>query len=215
MVDPVTHQIRGPMSDRIPGTNDTASDDKAFLRRRMRTLRREHVEALPRSVLALMFSRPPGPVAERVPEGSLVGLYHAATHEVPTRPYASWLYEHGRKLALPWFADKDAPMTFREWENPFVNELVPGPYGVQQPSSDMPEVVPEVLFVPLLGFTSEGDRLGQGGGHYDRWLAAHPGTRAIGLAWDCQKLDAAPREPHDQLLEGVVTPTRFYERAVA
>ena len=68
MVDPVTHQIRDPMSDRIPGTNDTASDDKAFLRRRMRTLRREHVEALPRSVLALMFSRPPGPVAERVPE---------------------------------------------------------------------------------------------------------------------------------------------------
>jgi 5-formyltetrahydrofolate cyclo-ligase len=195
------------MSDRITA----AHDDKAFLRRRLRTLRREHVEALPRSVLALMFMRPPGPVADHVLEGTTVGLYHAALHEAPTLSYAQWLYEHGRKLALPWFADRDAPMIFREWENPFVNSLTPGPFGVSQPPATTAEVVPETLFVPLLGFTSAGDRLGQGGGHYDRWLEAHPDTRAIGMAWDCQKLDAAPREPHDQLLSGIVTPTRFYE----
>lgn len=203
------------MSDRVPGAHDDASDDKAFLRRRLRTLRREHVEALPRSVLALMFLRPPSPVAELVPEGSVVGLYHAATHEAPTLPYARWLFEHGRRLALPWFANRDAAMTFREWENPFINDLSPGPFGVPQPRSEAPEIVPDALFVPLVGFTSSGDRLGQGGGHYDRWLAAHPGTRALGLAWDCQKLDAAPREPHDQILDGVITPTCFYERTPA
>lgn len=196
------------MANRISG----AHDDKAFLRRRLRALRREHVDALPRSVLALMFSRPPGPVANLFPVGSVVGLYHAAIHEAPTLPYAQWLYEHGRKLALPWFADREATMVFREWENPFVNALVPGPFGVPQPPADAPVTVPDNLFVPLLGFTSSGDRLGQGGGHYDRWLEAHPGTLAIGLAWDCQRLDAAPREPHDQLLDAIVTPTRFYER---
>jgi 5-formyltetrahydrofolate cyclo-ligase len=67
-----------------------------------------------------------------------------------------------------------------------------------------------VLFVPVVGFTEDGARLGQGGGHYDRWLAAHPGAVAIGLAWDCQRVDALPVEPHDAPLAAVVTPTRLY-----
>jgi 5-formyltetrahydrofolate cyclo-ligase len=71
-------------------------------------------------------------------------------------------------------------------------------------------VVPDVLFVPLVGFTADGGRLGQGGGHYDRWLEAHPETKAIGLAWDCQLADDLPREPHDRPLLAVVTPTRLY-----
>jgi 5,10-methenyltetrahydrofolate synthetase len=66
-------------------------------------------------------------------------------------------------------------------------------------------------FVPLVGFTADGQRLGQGGGHYDRWLAAHPDTVAIGLAWDMQLADELPTEPHDRPLAAVVTPTRIYE----
>jgi 5-formyltetrahydrofolate cyclo-ligase len=67
-----------------------------------------------------------------------------------------------------------------------------------------------VLFVPLIGFTADGARLGQGGGHYDRWLPEHPGTLTIGLAWDCQLEDTLPHEAHDQPLRAVVTPTRLY-----
>jgi hypothetical protein len=55
-------------------------------------------------------------------------------------------------------------------------------------------VVPEVLFMPLIGFTAKGDRLGQGGGYYDRFLAAHPQTIAIGMAWDVQEVDELPVE---------------------
>ena len=71
-------------------------------------------------------------------------------------------------------------------------------------------MVPDVLFVPLLGFTKNGGRLGQGGGHYDRWLAAHPDTVSIGLAWDAQLVDTMPLQEHDRGLSAVVTPTRFY-----
>lgn len=67
-----------------------------------------------------------------------------------------------------------------------------------------------MLFVPLVGFTAEGARLGQGGGHYDRWLADHPDTTAIGLAWDGQRVDDLPTEAHDIPLAAVVTPTRIY-----
>jgi 5-formyltetrahydrofolate cyclo-ligase len=61
-----------------------------------------------------------------------------------------------------------------------------------------------------VGFTASGARLGQGGGHYDRWLAEHPGTLAVGLAWDAQLCDTLPTEPHDAPLAAVVTPTRIY-----
>ena len=83
-------------------------------------------------------------------------------------------------------------------------------FGIAQPDENAESVVPDVLFVPLVGFTAQGDRLGQGGGHYDRWLAEHPNTVAIGLAWDCQLVEDLPSEPHDVPLSAVVTPTRTY-----
>jgi 5-formyltetrahydrofolate cyclo-ligase len=67
-----------------------------------------------------------------------------------------------------------------------------------------------VAFVPLVGFTAAGERLGQGGGHYDRWLAANPSVLPLGLAWDCQLRGSLPHEAHDCPLRGVITPTRFY-----
>jgi 5-formyltetrahydrofolate cyclo-ligase len=187
-------------------------DHKQKLRAELRALRREHVAALPDATRALLFLRPPAPVAALVPEGTLVGLYHAGPHEAPTRSYAKWLYENGRTLALPWFADRGAPMMFRRWDDPFDDEgLEVGPYQMPQPAADAEEVVPNAVFVPLVGFTAEGARLGQGGGHYDRWLADHPEAVAIGLAWDSQQVDSLPVEPHDRSLRAVVTPTRFYE----
>ena len=71
-----------------------------------------------------------------------------------------------------------------------------------------PVVLPEVLFIPLVGFTASGDRLGQGGGYYDRYLAAHPETIAIGMAWDVQEVPELPTELHDMRLSAIVTPTR-------
>ena len=187
-------------------------DAKQQLRARLRAARRAHVEALPETVRALILLRPPGTVAARVPEGSVVGLYHANSFEAPTASYARWFLENGRQLALPWFADRTAPMAFRAWTDPFDNaDLEPGPWGALQPRADAAELVPDVAFVPLIGFTADGHRLGQGGGHYDRWLADHPATVAIGLAWDAQLCDSLPLEPHDRLLAAIVTPTRFYK----
>ncbi|PEQ11804.1 5-formyltetrahydrofolate cyclo-ligase [Novosphingobium sp. PC22D] len=186
--------------------------DKAKLRKATRIARREHVESLPASLRALMFSRPPRPLVDRIPEGATIGLYYATASEAPTLAYARWLFENGHRLALPWFAERGAAMAFREWDNPFVDDLLePGPYGALQPAADAPALEPEVLFVPLLGFTETCARLGQGGGHYDRWLAAHPDARTYGLAWDCQRLESLPVERHDRALDAVVTPTRFFE----
>lgn len=186
-------------------------DAKTALRKRLKTDRRAAVAALDPRMSALLFLRPPSVLAEIVPAGATIGLYSASPDEAPTLGYAKFFHEIGHRLALPWFAARGSPMAFREWSSPYADDgLEPGPYWMLQPSANGPEVVPHVVFLPLIGFSADGGRLGQGGGHYDRWLAANPQTLAIGLAWDCQLVEDLPREPHDRDLLAVVTPTRVY-----
>jgi 5-formyltetrahydrofolate cyclo-ligase len=187
-------------------------DDKQRLRAKLKKVRSDHVAALPDEVRGLMFLRPPAPVAAMVPEGSVVALYRATPTEAPTRRYAEWFFEHGRTLALPWFGDRDHDMKFRLWLDPHdEGGLEPGPYGMMQPMADAPEILPNTAFIPIVGFTARRDRLGQGGGHYDRWLASNPQAQTIGLAWDCQLVESLPVEGHDIRLDAVVTPTRIYQ----
>ena len=188
--------------------------DKPGLRAHYRKVRREHVAALPEATRRLLFLRPPAPIAALADEGAVVGLYHASADEAPTGSYARWLYENGRFVALPWFAAKDAPMQFRQWLDPYDDSgFEVGPYGALQPPAEVPEVTPSLIFVPMLAFGEGGARLGQGGGHYDRWLALHPDAVAVGLAWDCQYAGALPGEAHDRPMRAVVTPTRYFEGA--
>ena len=187
-------------------------DRKTTLRKDLRARRNAHVLALDPRFRALMFKQPPSPVGALIPAGATIGVYLAGPGEAPATAYARHFHEAGHKIALPWFAHRDAPMTFREWASPWVDDmLVPSPWQrISQPAPDAPEILPDILFVPLVGFTAQGDRLGQGGGHYDRWLAANPAAVPIGLAWDCQLVDDLPRETHDRPLRAVVTPTRIY-----
>ena len=184
---------------------------KDELRKQLLSARRDHVAALPDSMRALVFHRPPGPLLDMVPEGAVIGLYRANPFEAPAASYAKFFLDRGHEIALPRFASRNAPMEFARHSDPFDEEdLEVGPYGLLQPFPDAPVLDPEVLFVPLVGFTAEGQRLGQGGGHYDRWLADRPGATPIGLAWDCQLAEELPVEEHDQLLRAIVTPTRLY-----
>jgi len=187
-------------------------DRKARLRKRLKALRQVHVDALPDQVRALVFHRPPALVADHVPAEAVVGLYFPSGSEAPTQGYARWFQAHGHVIALPRFGGRNAPMTFGQWLDPYDNgDLEDGPFGILQPSDDAAEAFPDILFVPGVAFTPGGERLGQGGGHYDRWLAAHPGVPAFGLAWDCQIVDRLPLERHDARLQGVITPTRFHQ----
>lgn len=195
-----------------PSPPISLADEKAALRKAYRKARADHAASLPQGLRALVLNRPPAPIAAMVPEGATLGLYHPAGAEAPATGWARWFAENGRQIALPWFAARDAAMEFRSWNNPWDEELlVPGPWRALQPKDSDGPVIPDAIVVPLLAFTAAGHRLGQGGGHYDRWLAAHPHVPAIGLAWDCQIAEDLPFEAHDRPLAAVVTPTRIYE----
>ena len=184
---------------------------KRNLRKNLRKARLDHVATLPESVRGLLFRRPPAPIAALVPAGAVIGLYHPTVGEAPTGGYARFFAEAGHALALPRFSDAQEPMEFAIWTDPWGDgDLEVGPYGALQPADDAKSIEPDVLIVPLLGFTASGARLGQGGGHYDRWLADHPDTLAIGLAWDVPELPALPVEAHDRPLAAVITPQRMF-----
>jgi len=200
-----------PFPTIFPAEQGLDFPDKTALRKDLRTRRRDHVAALDPRVKALMFLRPPAALARMVPPGASIGVYAATPDEAPATSYAKFFHEAGHPIALPWFASRDAPMQFRRWDVPWIDEgLEAGPWRALQPPAAAEAIVPDMLFVPLVGFTADGHRLGQGGGHYDRWFEAHPDTLAIGLAWDCQLADALPMEQHDHPLNAVVTPTRLY-----
>ena len=184
---------------------------KSEIRRTLRAARKAHVDALPDSIRGLLFHRPPAPVTAQIAPDAVIGLYHAGPEEAPAHGYARFFHDIGHTIALPHFATRDAAMTFRRHSDPHgQSDLSPGPFGVLQSGSDGEALAPDVLFLPLIGFTATLDRLGQGGGHYDRWLAEHPGVKAIGLAWDAQLCADLPIEPHDRQLDAVITPTRIY-----
>ncbi|MFZ1743874.1 MAG: 5-formyltetrahydrofolate cyclo-ligase [Pontixanthobacter sp.] len=185
--------------------------DKAKLRKQLRAARKKHVAAIPDNIRALLFRQPPTGLANLIPASATIGLYHAAADEAPAGAYARYFAENGHVIALPRFANHTAAMEFAVHSDPFgESDLEQGAFDIMQPHSAMQAVVPEILFVPLLGFTAEGDRIGQGGGHYDRWLGEHPDVLAIGLAWDSQLMETLPLEPHDRSLSAIVTPTRLY-----
>lgn len=112
---------------------------------------------------------------------------------------------HQGPVCLPVVPGKAVPLIFRAWDG---GALVPGPFGTSHPPEDAPLLVPQVLIVPLAGFDRAGNRIGYGGGYYDRSLErlrANGPVTAIGLAFATQELPAIPAEPFDQPLDLVVT----------
>ena len=153
-------------------------------------------------------------VAERVlglPDlaaAETVHLYWSRPDEVGTHAIARTLRAQGVTVALPVVVPGDTP---RLVHRPFDGEdtLIPGPFGVWEPPATAPAVLPgqiDLVLVPGLAFGRDGSRLGYGGGYYDAFLS-ETAARRIGLAWSGALVDAVPAEPHDQLMDGVVTAT--------
>jgi 5-formyltetrahydrofolate cyclo-ligase len=92
-------------------------------------------------------------------------------------------------------------------------ELVPGPFGLAQPSEHAPHVPHDridAVVIPGVAFDEQGTRLGYGGGYYDRLLPMmRPECMRIGVAFDEQVLAHIPAEEHDAFVDVLVTPTRI------
>lgn len=133
--------------------------------------------------------------------GAVVGGYWGLGSEVDVGGLMLALVGRGHLVGLPVTPARGLELTFRRWR-PGVR-MVSGRFGTVWPEGEA--VVPDVLLVPLLGFDARCNRLGYGGGYYDRTIAGLPGVRTIGCAFSVQQVDAVPVLPHDAPLDAVAT----------
>jgi 5-formyltetrahydrofolate cyclo-ligase len=145
------------------------------------------------------------PVARKT-ETSVISVFHSFDTEISTFELFDKLIAEGWTTALPVVIAKNMPLAFRQWAPG--EALVLGRWNIKVPPEDAPEVVPDVLLVPLLAFDRKGFRLGYGGGFYDRTLEklrALKKITAIGVAYAGQEVDAVPHEEFDQRLDWIMT----------
>ena len=138
--------------------------------------------------------------------GAPVSGYWPKGDELDPRPLMARLSERGHPVGLPVVTGRDRPLTFRRWAPEAA--LVPAAFGLLEPEPDQPEVLPDLLLVPLLAFDRNGWRLGYGGGFYDRTVAKLQGAGrplTVGLAYAGQEQARVPHGPTDRPMDWIAT----------
>jgi len=98
-----------------------------------------------------------------------IAVYWPIRGEPDLRSVMSDLHRRGRKILLPVVVEKDAPLVFRIWRPGC--RLSKGMWNIPVPQEDVRDI-PEVIISPVVGIDEAFYRLGNGGGYYDRTLAA-------------------------------------------
>ena len=143
-----------------------------------------------------------------------VGSYFPFRNEISTKLIHELLFSLGFEISLPCINDKDQNLTFRNWK--IKDDLEKNKYGILQPKEDAIEDRPEMIFVPLLGFSMSGYRLGYGGGYYDRFIDTKNKAGKIitvGFGYTFQEVNNLPIESHDQKLNWILTEKYLYKVA--
>jgi 5,10-methenyltetrahydrofolate synthetase len=140
---------------------------------------------------------------------STVGFYWPYRGEYDPRPTMSALLRRGAVLALPEVESERKMLCFRRWWKEAPMKI--GAYNI--PVTDNTELVMvNAVIVPMLGFDTQGYRLGYGGGYYDRTITEiNPSPLVIGVAFEMLRLDNIHPRPHDVAMDFIVTEAGIYQ----
>ncbi len=143
--------------------------------------------------------------ASRLGRPLCIALYAPLPHEVNLLPL---LREHPQhRYAFPRCLP-GRELAFHEVSSPS-RELEAGAHGILAPRATLPRVAPDeldILLVPGVAFTPEGDRLGYGGGYYDRLIPRCPQAHVLSLAFSEQMVESLPTEAHDKRIPLIIQP---------
>jgi 5-formyltetrahydrofolate cyclo-ligase len=137
-----------------------------------------------------------------------VGAFLSLPAEIQTAALLDAAWADGKTVCVPFTLPEDnyyglsrlapaAPLAARRWN---VREPV-DPEPIDPATLDL-------ILVPALAYDRQGNRLGHGGGHYDRLLAQVRGFR-LGLAFHQQLAESLPVEPHDQPVHAILTDRHY------
>lgn len=186
------------------------------LRTLVRTKRRElSLEQRQQNALELAASFSQLPIVQ---QSQHIALYLSNDGELDTQPLFERLWQQGKKTYLPVLHPfSKGQLLFLHYHRESV--MTTNRYGIAEPKLDQRLILPasqlNLICVPLVAFDGDGNRLGMGGGYYDRtlepWFNTGRGPEPIGIAYDCQFVDAIPAEAWDIPLPMIATPTKTWQ----
>ncbi|MFJ5430515.1 5-formyltetrahydrofolate cyclo-ligase [Pectobacterium actinidiae] len=147
-----------------------------------------------------------------------VAVFLSFDGELETSPLIQQLWQQEKRVYLPVLHPfRTGHLLFLRYAPD--TELVRNRLKIMEPHLDVRQVLPlpqlDILLTPLVAFDRQGQRLGMGGGFYDRTLQYRNlmsrGPYPIGLAHDCQMVDALPVESWDIPLPEIITPSRHWQ----
>ncbi|MFJ3459013.1 5-formyltetrahydrofolate cyclo-ligase [Scandinavium goeteborgense] len=194
----------------VPEIPSARQDIRQIIRQRRRALTPDQQQLFAEQAAYRMMAYPP------VIMGKTVALFLSFDGELDTRPLIEQLWLSGKKVYLPVLHPFSPGNLLFLYYHPH-SELVVNRLKIQEPKLDVRDVLPlselDVLITPLVAFDAQGQRLGMGGGFYDRTLQnwQQHGLQPVGYAHDCQRVDTLPTEKWDIPLPAVVTPSKVWE----
>jgi 5-formyltetrahydrofolate cyclo-ligase len=142
-----------------------------------------------------------------------IALYLAFDGELDTRPLIEYCWQQGKQVYLPILHPfRKGHLLFQAYRNETLMRR--NAFNIAEPVLNLRDVCPlkrlEILFTPLVAFDSQGNRLGMGGGYYDRTLELAKGShlKTIGLAHTLQHYEQLPTESWDMPLDTILTPDK-------
>ncbi len=133
----------------------------------------------------------------------VIGICWPYKAEFDPRFAAKQFRDQGARIALPAVVKKDFPLEFREWW-PGV-KMTEGVFDLPVPD-DTDVLIPDAMLIPPVGFGEQGDRLGYGGGFFDRTLASiSPQPLKIGVAFELSRMPTTYPQEHDILMDFIIT----------
>ena len=167
--------------------------------------RRDALSASDRAAAVDVVTQRSFPV--EINQDAIVSGYAAMKSEFKPVPLMRKLSDAGASLALPVVTRRGEPLIMRAWD--FGDEMASGVWGIREPKASSPEVLPDILLVPLAAFDRNGHRIGYGAGYYDRTIPRFvPPAVAIAVAFDYQIIAEVPVTEGDVAVNAVVTDTR-------
>jgi len=157
--------------------------------------------------------------SKKTPKTKHIAIYFSNDGEIDTSLLINELWKRNHTLYLPVIHPfNGATLLFQRYEKN--SPMKANRYGILEPKLNCSQICPltdlDYLLMPLVAFDNQGNRLGMGGGFYDKTLAQlHQGNwqkpQLIGLAHSCQKVDALPIESWDVPLKTIITPDKIYQ----
>lgn len=145
-------------------------------------------------------------------KAQVIMLFLNFRDEVETTALAEATIACKKKLILPRCAPHGIllPLEVRDLSK----DLEPGSYGIREPKLSLGAVEPseiDLIIVPGSGFDLRGNRLGYGGGYYDRFFTLiNPLTPKIALGFECQVIPQVPVDKYDVSMTMLITENGVY-----